>query len=535
MKRMVICLLTVVMLVMMMLPADIAVARGPGHRIPTATNETTESLVADFDFSVCPSCSRGTRISVTFTDNSAGGVKPYKYAWDFGDGSNSTRENPRHRYASADNYTVTLTVTDRVGNVASKSETVTLELGANTESVSSNSMKGGGGPWPRCISGCTANDVEINTVWLDIPTGNYTLGETVTGNVSMNLKFHRQNTYCIVVVADLYEGGVLKQADWVSDIIGFHDGDGTQTYLMGTVSWTYGELFEMRNVLVMWDVNPADGTCPTDCSNYIKSKCFQPADIIVHTPLVADFDFNDVCFCNNTIFTDTTTGGNTSSPYTYDWDFGGSYTYSGEDPTELQNPVIHYNGPGTYTVTLNVTDYDGTTDSQSHDVTVYPNPTVTLEGDTTFCEEGGTTITASVTGGTPDYTYDWSESTAPGTPNNGSYTATGSGTVEVTVTDAHNCTDSDNVTVVFEDCDDLDYYDGWEYYCVGDEVWMHRLFHDYSCVGGECAEVDSYYTDDQLVEDCNLSDYYDEWEFYCVGDEVWMHHMFHDFSCVDGV
>ena len=91
MKRTVISLITVVMLVMTMLPTDIAVARGHGDRGPAATNETGESpLVADFDFSVCSSCSRSTDISVTFTDKSSGGVGPYAYDWDFGDGSNST-------------------------------------------------------------------------------------------------------------------------------------------------------------------------------------------------------------------------------------------------------------------------------------------------------------------------------------------------------------------------------------------------------------------------------------------------------------
>ena len=92
------------------------------------------------------------------------------------------------------------------------------------------------GTWPRCISGCVANDVEINTVWLDVTAGNYTLGEIVTHNVSMNLYFHRQNTYCIVVVADLYEGGVLQQTDWVSNILGNHTGSGSYTYAMGTVN-----------------------------------------------------------------------------------------------------------------------------------------------------------------------------------------------------------------------------------------------------------------------------------------------------------
>ncbi|MGA2670383.1 MAG: VWA domain-containing protein, partial [Dehalococcoidia bacterium] len=132
MKRTIISLVTVVMLVMMMLPTDIAMARGPGAGGQTATNETATNvtiespLVADFIFYIpaCSSCS-----GITFTDKSTGGVKPYKYNWDFGDGSkHSSAQNPRHRYASSGNYTVTLTVTDRAGDVASESETITLNL-----------------------------------------------------------------------------------------------------------------------------------------------------------------------------------------------------------------------------------------------------------------------------------------------------------------------------------------------------------------------------------------------------------------------
>ncbi len=133
MKRTIISLVTVVMLVMMMLPTDIAMARGQGWNNQTATNGTFSNsspksflkspLVAGFIFyiPVCSSCS-----GITFTDKSSGGVKPYKYNWDFGDGSNSTQQNPRHRYASDGTYNVTLTVTDRAGDVASKSQTVTL-------------------------------------------------------------------------------------------------------------------------------------------------------------------------------------------------------------------------------------------------------------------------------------------------------------------------------------------------------------------------------------------------------------------------
>lgn len=47
--------------------------------------------------------------TVTFTNNSTGATT---YAWDFGDGNNSTLANPVYTYAGGGNYTVTLTATN---------------------------------------------------------------------------------------------------------------------------------------------------------------------------------------------------------------------------------------------------------------------------------------------------------------------------------------------------------------------------------------------------------------------------------------
>ena len=52
------------------------------------------------------------------------------YSWSFGDGSTGTGPSVEHSYGSAGNFTVTLTVTDRGGNQASLSQTVSV-LGAN--------------------------------------------------------------------------------------------------------------------------------------------------------------------------------------------------------------------------------------------------------------------------------------------------------------------------------------------------------------------------------------------------------------------
>lgn len=48
------------------------------------------------------------------SDGTTGGVR--SYAWDFGDGKTSTEANPKHVFAAADDYVVTLTVTNKIGS-----------------------------------------------------------------------------------------------------------------------------------------------------------------------------------------------------------------------------------------------------------------------------------------------------------------------------------------------------------------------------------------------------------------------------------
>jgi hypothetical protein len=63
---------------------------------------------------------------IEFEGNATGGVAPYNWSWDLGDGNTSLEQNPQHIYAYLGNYTAILTVTDDVGNVASDTAFVNI-------------------------------------------------------------------------------------------------------------------------------------------------------------------------------------------------------------------------------------------------------------------------------------------------------------------------------------------------------------------------------------------------------------------------
>ena len=123
----------------------------------------------------------------------------------------------------------------------------------------------------------------------------------------------------------------------------------------------------------------------------------------------------------------TVTGGN--GPYTYNWSNGGNTATINNVPA------------GIYTVT--VTDQNGCAGIGSINITQPPQLVATASGNNINCagQSTGSAI-AAVSGGTPGYSYLWS---------NGGTTASVNGlvagTYSVTVTDSKGCTDTAQVTI----------------------------------------------------------------------------------------
>jgi outer membrane protein assembly factor BamB len=73
--------------------------------------------------------------SIQFTGNVYGGILPYIYHWDFGDGQTSNKQNPTHNYSRVGNYTATFTVTDYEGNTSNDTANVTISYTPPTVTI----------------------------------------------------------------------------------------------------------------------------------------------------------------------------------------------------------------------------------------------------------------------------------------------------------------------------------------------------------------------------------------------------------------
>jgi PKD repeat protein len=90
---------------------------------PFTISSTSSSIISDANGPY----SGIANIGLQFRSTTFGGISPYVYNWDFGDGNSSNLPNPTYIYTSTGNYTVQLTVIDSAGIRATDNATVIIE------------------------------------------------------------------------------------------------------------------------------------------------------------------------------------------------------------------------------------------------------------------------------------------------------------------------------------------------------------------------------------------------------------------------
>ncbi len=373
----------------------------------TLSSTTTDAL-----------CNEDANGSATVTPS--GGTGDYDYEWD------TTPEQITATATGLGAGSYTVLVTDDNGCTATEtvmiSEPAVLSLTTNqTDALCNQSAdgtatvapSGGTGPYSYAWTGG-----QVDATAIDLLAGNYTvIVEDANGC-----------TEEASVIIEEPEALALSLTGVDPDCNQSLNGTATVTPSGGTGAYTYlwddGQTTSTATGLdggtIGVVVTDANGCSETESINLIA-----PPALSLMTS-----QENILCFGEETGTAMVTPNGGTG-PYTYQWDDNAS-----------QNTATAINlAAGTYTPT--VTDANDCTAEITVDLTE-PTAALAATGTSTdaLCGQDDGTIDLTVTGGTPPYTYEWSNNDTNQDPQN-----LGPGTYSVVITDANGCTFTTSVQV----------------------------------------------------------------------------------------
>lgn len=201
-----------------------------------------------------------------------------------------------------------------------------------------------------------------------------------------------------------------------------------------TYSWTGPNGFAStdENPTIANVTTAADGDYHLTVTDNVGCDATFVLPVVVNEIAITATPTNPSCGMNNgSIDVEIASGG--LAPFTYDW--SNNALDGTEDPTNL--------AAGSYTVT--VTDANGCTDTETVNLSGSGGPTVMIVGTNPTCGQSNGSIALTVSGGTPGYTFDWSNNALDGTEDP---TGLAAGAYMVTVTDGASCSSVANVTLV---------------------------------------------------------------------------------------
>lgn len=406
------------------------------NNLPCSTTSGTATLTVSnptvtLQSQINVACNGGSNGSIT-VNPAVGGISPYTYNWGpgnpTGDGSTSIIN------LTAGSYT--LTVTDNIGcttsasfnctqtpviTISPSSQTNVSCFGGNNGAASIVPAVGGaGGFFYNWTPGNPPGDGTISVTGLT--AGTWTVSVTDANSCTKTFDFNilqpvNPLTLTVASQTDVSCNGGSNGAASVNPASG-----GTPGY---TYNWSPGTPTGDGTPSVT-GLTAGTWTCVvTDANGCTQSQVFnitQPSAI----SLTQASQTNITCYNGNngaaSVF--PATGG--AGGYTYNWTPGNPI---GDGSTSISGLIA-----GTWTCI--VTDANGCTASRVFNITS-PSAIFTSFIPTPVTCAGGSngSITAMGTGGTPGYTYLWSNGRS--TPNNFNLAA---GTYTVTVTDANGCT-----------------------------------------------------------------------------------------------
>lgn len=372
----------------------------------------------------------------SFTSTTSGAAS---YAWNFGDGNTSTVQSPKHTYANAGTYTVTLTVASSYGctKMVTTSTTVndlptagfnnsTVCLGnatsfTNTSSASSGTLSYA---W-NFGDGSTSTSTSPNHTYSS--AGSYSVTLTATANGCSNL-----STKTVVVndvpTADFTtSNSCLGTATNFSNVSGgatkytWNFGDGSKTSTAKNASHTY--------------TSAGNYTVTLTAENGAGCTDVKTASVTIYGTPTAAFTASNACAGTSVSFT------NNSSSGSYVWSFGDGGASTATSPNHT------YSTAGNYTVMLTVENGNGCKSTETSQITIYALPT-TAFATTSGCEKAGIQFTNN-TAGTNTYAWTFGDAGTSTAKNpSHTYASAGSFSVSLTATNGNGCSNRVTRTVV---------------------------------------------------------------------------------------
>ncbi|BDZ51947.1 hypothetical protein GCM10025867_41880 [Frondihabitans sucicola] len=387
------------------------------------------------------------------------------YAWDFGDGTTGSGVSPTHAYAAGGTYAVKLTVTDNDGGtgVSTSSVTVTpphvnVAPSAVIASTVSNLKVSVDGTGSSDSDGTVASYAwdfgdgsSATTATADhtyLAAGTYTVTLTVTDNdgaTGVATKTVTVAPPANVPPTASFTAGSNALALSV-DASASADSDGT----VASYAWNFGDSGTATGKTATHTYTAAGSytVSLTVTDNQGATATTTQQVTVVKAPNVAPTASFTSSTSNLALSVNGTTSADSDGTVaSYAWNFGDGGTAT----TATANHT--YAAAGTYTVTLTVTDNDGATGAQSQQVTVAAPAnqaptaafTSTVTGLTAALDGSGS---ADADGTIASYAWNFGDgATATGKTTSHAYTAAGTYTVGLTVTDNSGATNTKTATV----------------------------------------------------------------------------------------
>ncbi len=351
--------------------------------------------------------------------NVNGATPPYQYLWSNGD----TVQDPMNLLAG--NYIVT--ITDANNCTITKSEQVTqppspinlsgtgstISCGATTGSINV-SINGGGTPYIyQWNHGSSSQDLT------GIVAGTYTLTVTDAYGCDVIKDFTVNTSTNLTAMTSAVDAACPSSPTGSATVIAT---GGTAPY---SFLWSNNQTTTTINNLVVGVYNVTI-TDATGCA------ILGSATVGTSTNLsITATGTNISCHGGNDGTIQTSIISNVTNNYTYQW------TGTGQATSNINNLTA-----GTYIVT--VTDQNGCTATTSTSITEPSILTATASANPTICHGGNDgTLTASATGGTSPYSYQWSNGLGI-TPN---ISGVSIGNYTVTITDSKGCSSTASAVV----------------------------------------------------------------------------------------